>query len=150
MEKKKSYGFENDLNLKLVIALNRSTNHLRQHEIEAIAQAGLTISQFGVLEMLYHKGPLRISQIIEKSLFTSGNLTVVINNLEKMGFVNRIKDPQDKRAMVIGISATGSKLIERIFPDHLANIQKGLANLTNQEKKSLIELLKILTEIKTK
>ncbi len=146
MENKKSYNQKNDLNLKVLIALNRGTNHLRKFEIKAIAASGLTISQFGVLEMLYHLGPLKICQIIEKSLFTSGNMTVVVNNLEKMGMVARRKDPKDKRSWYIAITQSGTTLIEQAFPEHLANISAALANINDQEKKQLIAILKKLKQ----
>lgn len=144
MEKKKSYNQKNDLNLKLLIALNRGTNHLRQYELMAITGAGLTLSQFAVLEMLYHKGPLKICQIIEKSLLTSGNMTVVVRNLEKNGMVVFQEDPLDRRAKIIAITKKGERLIEDIFPEHLGNIEEALASLSDNDKQELIGLLKKL------
>lgn len=60
---------------------------------------GLTSSQFAVLEALYNKGDLKICEIIEKILTTSGNITVVIKNLEKEEFISKYPDPEDKRSM---------------------------------------------------
>ncbi len=73
-----SYGKESDTNLKLIIGLARSSNNIRRSESDIIRNSGLTFPQFGVLEVLYHKGDLRVCQIIEKTLSTGGNMTVVI------------------------------------------------------------------------
>lgn len=62
--------------------------------MRTIKQVGLTAAQFGVLEILYHKGNLRIGEILEGTLSTGGNMTVVIENLEKTGFVVRYPDPR--------------------------------------------------------
>ncbi len=142
MDNKKSYGKENDLNLKTVIALNRSFQSVRKRELKTIKKGGLTLAQFGVLEVLYHKGDLRICDIIEKTLSTGGNMTVVIDNLLKDGFVVRHPDPNDGRASLIGISNKGIGIIEEIFPEHVENIGAILSPLTSEEKQLLIDLLK--------
>lgn len=145
MENKKSYGKENDLNLKTVIALNRSFQSLRKRELKTIKKGGLTLAQFGVLEVLYHKGDLRICDIIEKTLSTGGNMTVVIENLLKDGLVVRYPDPNDGRASLIGLSEEGRRIIEEIFPEHVENIGNILEPLSSEEKQQLIDLLKKLS-----
>ena len=87
MKNKKSYGKENDLNLKSLVVLSRSFQSVHKREIKTIREGGLTVAQFGVLEILYHKGDLRICDIIEGTLSTGGNMTVVIDNLEKEGLI---------------------------------------------------------------
>src|SRR5690554_6115814 len=86
MKNKKSYGADNDLNLKALVTLSRCFQSVRRREMRTIKQVGLTAAQFGVLEILYHKGNLRIGEILEGTLSTGGNMTVVIENLEKTGF----------------------------------------------------------------
>ncbi len=140
-----SYGTENELNLKLVIALNRSMQHIRKGESQQILDAGLTLSQFSVLEALYHKGDLRICEIIEKTLSTGGNMTVVVNNLIKEGLISRCKDPVDGRASVVTLTDKGRAIIGELFPRHVANIQSLMEGLDEDEKSQLLILLKKLT-----
>jgi len=140
-----SYGPGNELNLKLVIALSRSIQHIRKGEIQQIQDAGLTLSQFSVLEALYHKGDLRICEIIEKTLSTGGNMTVVVNNLIKEGLVSRCKDPVDGRASVIKLTDKGHDIIADLFPRHVDNIRSIMEGLEDDEKSSLLALLKKLT-----
>jgi len=142
MENKKSYGELNDLNLKTVIALSRGFQSVRKRELKNFKGGGLTPAQFGVLEVLYHKGDLRICDIIEKTLSTGGNMTVVIDNLIKDGLIIRYPDPSDGRASLIRISQDGIKRIEEIFPKHIDNLREIFEVLTSEEKLQLISLLK--------
>jgi MarR family 2-MHQ and catechol resistance regulon transcriptional repressor len=148
MENKKiSYGELSDLNLKTLIALSRATNSVHRREYKTVKEGGLTVSQFAVLEVLYHKGALRIQEIIEKTLSTGGNMTVVIENLVKDDLVMRYKDPEDKRASLISITDKGKVIIEDIFPRHVENINEIFSTLTVEEKKSLVSLLKKLSGV---
>jgi DNA-binding MarR family transcriptional regulator len=142
MEEIKTYGEYNDLNLRVLISLSRCFQSVRKRETEVIREGGLTIAQFAVLEILYHKGDLRIGDIIEKTLATGGNMTVVINNLEKEDLVSKYSDPDDGRASLISITDKGKRLIEKIFPSHIENISEIFIVLSKDEKSKLIELLK--------
>ena len=136
------YGREHDLNLKLVIALRRSNQNLNRDEAKHFREAGITYSQFGVLEALYHKGDLKVCEIIEKTLSTGGNMTVVINNLEKDGFITRYKDPEDGRAYKVSITEKGRKLISDLWPEHLEVLKKKFDLLEMNDKEDLLRLLK--------
>ena len=140
-----SYGKDQDLDLKLVIALTRSVQFIRKNETPLLQQYGLTISQFGVLEILYHKGDLRVCEIIEKALSTGGNMTVVIQNLVKEGWILRHRDPADGRAWIIHLSNKGHELMGKMFPEHAGNISRLMGNLDGKEKDQLLGLLKKLT-----
>lgn len=148
MDKKKiTYGEMQDLNLKALIVLTRSTQNVQKREYRTIKEGGLTVSQFAVLELLYHKGDLRISEIIDKILSTGGNMTVVIDNLVKENLVKRCVDPKDRRVNLISITEEGRNLISEIFPKHLENINEIFSVLTSEEKKNLISLLKKLSGV---
>lgn len=139
-----SYGELSDLNLKLLIALSRSTQKVHKKEHRTIKEGGLTVSQFAVLEILYHKGDLRICEILEKALATGGNMTVVIDNLVKEDLVRRCIDPKDRRVNLISITEKGRQLISDIFPKHVENINEIFSVLTAEEKDTLISILKKL------
>jgi len=141
---KNNYGELNDLNLKALIALSRCTQNVHKREYKTIKEGGLTVSQFAVLEVLYHKGDLRVCEIIDKILSTGGNMTVVIDNLVKENLVKRCIDPKDRRVNLISITEEGRNLISEIFPKHLENINEIFSVLTAEEKKNLISLLKKL------
>lgn len=136
------YGEQNELNLKVIISLMRSRNYISKKENILFKKHGLTPSQFGVLEFLYHKGANRISVIISKMLTTGGNMTVVIDNLEKCGFVVRQQDPIDRRAQLIAITDKGEKIISEAFKEHVNNLDEILSVLDNSEKNTLISILK--------
>lgn len=104
----------------------------------------MTLAQFAVLEILYHKGDLRICDIIEGTLSTGGNMTVVIENLLKEGYVSKYPDPKDRRAHVVSITEKGIQLMEEVFPAHVEHISEIFDVLSNNEKLELITLLKRL------
>lgn len=140
-----SYGDKNDLNLKTVIALTRSSNKLNRRSNTIFRNHGLSSMQFAVLEVLYHKGDLRICEIIEKILSTGGNMTVVINNLVKEGMVEKYVDPNDSRSSIIHITDKGKEKIEEIFPEHLIDLEIFFDKLDEDEKHNLINILKKLS-----
>lgn len=133
---------ENKLTLSTLITFTRAEHTIHKKELETIKLSGLTSAQFGVLEALYNKGDLRIYEIIEKILTTSGNITVVIKNLEKDGLVKKNLDPEDKRSTIISITDKGKKIIEDILPNHINNISEIFNVLTDEEKITLKNILK--------
>lgn len=126
--------------IKMMRATESINNRLNRH----LADANLTVSQFGTLEVLLHLGPLNQRAIGEKLLKSGGNITMVIDNLEKSGYVKREKDPDDRRAVLIHLTEEGKTLIEDFFPKHLERIKEEFSVLTEEEKSTLSELCKKL------
>jgi len=91
---------------------------------------------------LHHLGPLNQRAIGDKLLKSGGNITMVIDNLEKSGHVKRQKDPNDRRAVLIHLTKTGEIFIEDFFPKHLERIKGEFSVLTEGEKKELGRLCK--------
>lgn len=133
---------KNTLNafIKLMRATDSLNNRLNRH----LADGGLTLSQFGTLEALYHLGPLNQKSIGEKILKSGGNITMVIDNLERCGHVKRKKNPEDRRAVLIHLTRKGEKFIEGFFPKHLQKIKEEFAVFSEEEKIQLAELCKKL------
>jgi MarR family 2-MHQ and catechol resistance regulon transcriptional repressor len=104
----------------------------------------LTVTQFGVLEALFHLGPLCPSQLAVKLLKSTGNLTLVIANLEKAGLVKRTRQSSDLRFITINLSPSGHTLIARLFPKVAARIAAEFAILTNDEQTELGRIAKKL------
>lgn len=105
---------------------------------------GLTETQFGVLEALYHLGPMPQVRLCEKLLVSGSNLTTVIDNLEKGGLVRRDPNPDDRRAYLINLSESGKSAIIKAFPQHSARIRDLLSALTQAEQRELSRLCKKL------
>ncbi|MBS6184029.1 MAG: MarR family transcriptional regulator [Clostridium celatum] len=133
---------ENELDLSTLVVFTRAEHSIHRIEYQTIKQSGLTPAQFGVLEALYNKGDLRICELIEKILTTSGNITVVIKNLEKDGLIKKKPDPNDKRSCIISLTEEGEKIIEDILPNHIENIKSIFEILTEEEKNTLKNILK--------
>lgn len=133
---------KNTLNtfIKLMRATESINNRLNKH----LAEVDLTVSQFGTLEALYHLGPLNQRAIAEKLLKSGGNITMVIDNLEKSGYVTRKKDPHDRRAVLIHLTEKGDEFINNFFPKHLDKIKQEFSVLTDTEKKQLSAMCKKL------
>ena len=138
-------GSKSEVNtLNAFIKLMRSTESLNNRLNRHLAEADLTVSQFGVLEVLYHLGPLNQRSIGEKLLKSGGNITMVIDNLERSGHVKRKKDPNDRRAVLIHLTPNGEKFIADFFPKHLERIKEEFSVFTEEEKKTLANLCKKL------
>ena len=135
-----NYNDHDSTNLMLMISLHRCLGSIVKTESGVIAEHGITMPQFGVLEFLYHKGAQKISEIIKKTLSSGGNMTVVIDNLEKCGMVERLADPNDRRAKLVSLTLKGRELIVKVFPLHLKNLKKTLSILTIDEKNQFITL----------
>ena len=142
MENIKKLIEENKLDLSTLVVFTRAENRIHRKEYQTIKESGLTPAQFGVLEVLYNKGDLKIYEIMEKILTTSGNITVVIKNLEKDGLIKRNADPQDKRSCILSITDKGKELIESILPKHINNIKNIFEVLSDEEKIVLKNILK--------
>jgi len=110
------YENEDKLDLAILIALSRTTQAIHRKSAAIFKDRGLTMAQFAVLESLYRKGDMTINEIIESILSTSGNMTVVITNLEKEKLINRYVNPNDRRSCMIAITEKGRSRIEKIFP----------------------------------
>ncbi|GGA05940.1 HTH-type transcriptional regulator MhqR [Paenibacillus marchantiophytorum] len=130
--------------LDLYIALSRASEWVNAHGDRDIRRHGLNRTEFGVLELLYHKGAQAIQQIGSKVLMSSGNITYVVDKLEKKEFVKRKTSTEDRRLIYAEITDKGKQYIEDIFPQHTLVIENAVAGLTQEEKKVASQLLKKL------
>lgn len=130
------------LDLKTMIVFHKAERTIRAVEAQVFKEHNLTPTQFSVLETLYSKGELRIQDLIDRILATSGNMTVVIKNMERDGWIVRSGDPNDRRAFLIGLTEQGRQKIEEALPAHIQNIQQALSILEPEDKEDLIRILK--------
>lgn len=134
----------NPVELKILIGMHRAVNKIDSRTIKIVKQYGLSLGQFTVLEVLYHKGDMTVGQVQEKILSTSGTIPVIIKNLEKSGYVTHRADECDKRKCILHITDKGAYLIKQVFPENKEMIINSFNNLSDNEKDELLRLLKKL------
>ena len=125
-----------------MIVFHKAERLIRASEAHIFKKHQLTPNQFSVLETLYSKGDLRIQDLIDSILATSGNMTVVIRNMVRDGWITRETDPEERRAYLVSITDAGRKKIEEALPDHIKNIQRLMQVFNSGEQAELTELLK--------
>lgn len=138
------YGKEIDLALSLWVKLVRSQAVFAKKSLEDIRRYGLTEPQFSVLECLGHLGPMPIGTIGLKQLVSGGNMTLVVDNLEKEGLVERIPNKDDRRTIIVQLTKKGQKLFNEIFIQHAEKIRDIASVLSTKEQEQLSALLKKL------
>jgi MarR family 2-MHQ and catechol resistance regulon transcriptional repressor len=130
--------------LNAYINLARASDSLLGRISLELERQGLTTGQFGVLETLLHLGPMCQRTLGQKLLRSGGNITMVVDNLEKHGWVRRERQEDDRRMVVIHLTPQGRKLIEGIFPEHARSIQKEMSVLEPEEQERLRRLCRKL------
>jgi MarR family 2-MHQ and catechol resistance regulon transcriptional repressor len=109
-----------------------------------VSEYGLTTPQFGVLEALYHIGPLSLGELASKLLVTGGNVTYVMDRLEQQGLVERERSAEDRRVVRARLTAEGRNLVASVFPEHATAIADLARHLEPDEQEELRRLLKQL------
>lgn len=132
--------------LAVYIKLLRASEGAVREAGRPLALYGLTPSQFGVLETLEDAGPQCLSDLARRILKTSGNLTVVVENLLKRGLVRRRLGGRDQRFITVALTRKGRALARSIFPGHAAAIVALMSRLTAREQETLGELCRKLSQ----
>ncbi len=144
MSEKISYGRKADLALDTWVKLARAFSTVEKKSIENIRSFGLTQPQFSVLDVLGHLGPMKVGQICNKMLVSGGNMTLVLDNLEKSDLIERLHSKDDRRAIVVQLTKKGKDLFNSIFSKHADFISDTFEPISNSEQKDLGKLLKKL------
>jgi MarR family 2-MHQ and catechol resistance regulon transcriptional repressor len=129
---------------KLWIVLSKCHRALGLVAERSIAQAGLCLSDFMVLEALLHKGPLTITAIQAKVLLASGSMTAAVDRVEKKGLVVRKTTPTDRRARLLELTPEGRSVAKALFEKHAQDLETLMSALSDGEKQQLYALLKKL------
>jgi MarR family transcriptional regulator, 2-MHQ and catechol-resistance regulon repressor len=132
------------LALDTFIKFTRAANAFEARLFQSATIGDLTPSQFGVLETLYHLGPLCQGELSTKLLSSTGNMTLILDNLEKRSLVKRTRDSQDRRQVTIHLTPEGTEVIARVFPCVVERIVAEFSVLTSDEQKALGDLCRIL------
>jgi MarR family transcriptional regulator, 2-MHQ and catechol-resistance regulon repressor len=130
--------------LKLWVVLARAYRSMLERARRDIEGRGLGMSEFAVLEALYHKGAMPLGRVSELILLTSGSTTYIADKLEKRGLIVRRSGQEDRRVVYAEITDAGRALIERIFPGHAAAMRDAMSGLDPAEMRQAVALLKRL------
>lgn len=128
----------------LWLVLWKAARALEAYARQNIEDLGICQSDFGVLEVLLHKGPLAVNALGAKVLLTSGSMTTAIDRLERMQLVVRRSDPGDRRARVVHLTSKGERVIRKLFAEHAVAMERAVVGLRGSERKPLTDLLRKL------
>ena len=127
--------------MAVYISMSRVINTLRRENNKLILKHDLTLGQFAVMEALYSKGRLSTGEVMEKILTTSGNIPVIVKNLDKDGFITREQDEADKRRFILDLTDKGKDLMDEIVPENLKFMDELISLWDDDEKEELIILM---------
>lgn len=130
--------------LKLYVVLQRAAAATMAVAAHDIARHGLTVAEFGVLEALYHKGPLLLGELQKTILVSSGGVTYLVDKLVDRGWVERRPCPGDRRARYAALTGAGEELMKGIFPEHAARIAEAVGGIGAAERRKAIGILKAI------
>lgn len=130
--------------LKLWVVLSRAAAAVGRRSEADIARHGLSSTEFGILEVLYHKGPLLLGEIQRRILVSSGGITFLVDRLAGKGLVAREACPNDRRARYAVLTPAGRALMKRIFPAHAEVVAAAVAGLSRDDRRVATRLLRDL------
>jgi MarR family 2-MHQ and catechol resistance regulon transcriptional repressor len=133
-----------DTALRLWVVLARAFDSVERHSRDSIARFGLGTTEFGVLEVLYHKGELPVCEVQQRILVESSSTTYVVDKLVERGLVRRRASDADRRVVLLALTPAGRQLIKRIFPPHADAMRHAVGTLSPQEQALAARLLRTL------
>ncbi len=120
--------------MKILIGLHRNVNALDKKTSKIAAEYNLTFSQFMVLEALYSKGDMSVGEVRERILSSVGTIPLIVNNLVKMNYVERMCNEKDRRVCILHLTQEGYDVISKIVPRNEAMIAESMEVLDQEEK----------------
>lgn len=130
--------------MKLFVVLSRASTAVHDWLNEHADLHDLTLTEFTILEALYHKGPLLLGDVQKKILLSSGGVTYTVDRLVAKGLVVRRECESDRRARYAALTPKGEALITRIFPAHAERIEQVMSTLSAREQDEATSLLRKL------
>lgn len=144
MKRKRAAKSPDTSGVHVWLVLLKAFQAVMPHAAESIAQTKLGDSDFRVLEVLLHKGPLRVNTLGPKVWLTPGSISVAVDRLVRRGLVSRNDHPGDRRVRQVELTAKGRALISRGFREHAAAMESVASVLSKNERLTLLGLLKKL------
>ena len=123
------------------VRLVRAAEALHGEVSRGLAIDGLSASQFSTMKVLRIHGKLAQRDIAKYILKSGGNITVIVDNLERGGLVQRDRDTADRRIIYVSLTPAGEAKFDELYPDHLSRIREVMASLTDAQCEQLTLLL---------
>ena len=133
-------GFQGTDHVWLVMM--KAMRALTRYAAAGIEETGLGLSDFGVLEILLHKGPLPVNTIGPIVDLTPGSISIAVDRLFAKGLVSRVESSEDRRVRIVALTARGRALIDSAFRKHSGQMRKAFAELSPEELRGLEAALK--------
>ena len=130
--------------LRLWVRLARAFRAIEAVAARDAARHGLTLAEFGMLEALYHLGPMPLGEVQRRILVSSGGVTYLADSLESRGLVRREPADRDRRIRIATLTDEGREMIEKIFPEHAARLEEAMAGLSPEEQDRAATLIRRL------
>lgn len=137
---------QQDAKVRAYVRLIRTAEALHLEVSKGLAIEGLTASQFSTLKVLRLHGPLAQRDIAKYLLKSGGNVTMVVDNLEREGLVARVRDTEDRRIVFVRLTSEGESVFDRVYPGHLERIRGAIGDLSAAQCEELISLLDQVAE----
>ena len=122
--------------------MNKALQAIQKYAVTGIQEAGLGDSDFRVLEVLLHKGPLPVNTIGPKVNLTPGSISVAVDRLHGKGLVSRVESREDRRIRIVALTQKGEELIVPIFRKHAAAIRRVFAEVSSDQIQQLERILR--------
>jgi MarR family 2-MHQ and catechol resistance regulon transcriptional repressor len=130
--------------LRLWVIMSRAHSAIAAHASADVARHGLTLAEFGILEALYHRGPMLLGEVQRRILVSSGGITFLVDRLTAKGLVERRTCQEDRRARYAALTSAGTELVAKIFPEHAALLTQVMEGLTVEAQCTAADLLRAL------
>lgn len=134
----------NSAALKLFVVLSRAFNSVNRHAEADAVENGFTLTEWAILEVLYHRGPLLLGDVQRRILVSSGGITYLIDRLERRGLLERRACASDRRARYAALTQAGEQMVRELFPKHVERIEQAMSGLTAAEQRQCSSLLRDL------
>jgi MarR family 2-MHQ and catechol resistance regulon transcriptional repressor len=124
------------------LILLRAWQSMSHYVFPALLEEGLGESDFRVLEVLLHKGPMPVNAIGPKVDLNPGSVSVAVDRLYKKGLVSRLESPQDRRVRTVALTEKGRQMFAPLFRRHTALIKRAFQDVSSEELQQLELILK--------
>jgi len=115
---------------------------MSRYVLPTLLEEGLGESDFRVLEVVLHKGPLPVNAIGPKVDLNPGSVSVAVDRLYKKGFVSRVENGSDRRVRTVSLTQRGREMFVPLFRRHVALIKRAFQDVSPEELKQLEGVLK--------
>ena len=124
------------------LVMMKAMRALTRYAAADIEATGLGLSDFGVLEVLLHKGPLPVNTIGPVVDLTPGSISIAVDRLVAKGLVSRVESTEDRRVRIVTLTSRGRDLIVTAFRKHAGQMKRVFSELSSEELRALEVALK--------